>query len=98
MGSLAFLLLLVLLVWFWQTSLATRDRAIVTARETCKHNGLQLLDGTTSLQNIRPYYSRTNGPGFKRTYTFDYSEDGITRQNGCIVMHNMQITAVLLDG
>jgi hypothetical protein len=98
MESLTFLLFLVLLVWFWQASLATRDRAIATARETCKHRGIQFLDGTASLQNIRPYYSRASGPGFKRTYTFEYSEDGITRQNGCIVMHNLQITTVLLDG
>jgi len=98
MGSLAFLLFLVLLVWFWQASLATRDRAIATAREICKNKSVQFLDGTASLQNIRPYYSRASGPGFKRTYSFEYSEDGITRQSGCIVMHNMQITTVLLDG
>ena len=98
MEPIAFLLFLVCLVWFWQASLASRDRAITTARETCKHNGVQFLDGTASLQHIRPYYSRNSGPGLKRTYTFDYSEDGITRQTGCIVMHNLEITTVLLDG
>jgi hypothetical protein len=98
MEPIAFLLFLVCLVWFWQASLASRDLAITTARETCKHNSVQFLDGTASLQNIRPYYSRNSGPGLKRTYTFDYSEDGITRQTGCIVMHNMEITTVLLGG
>lgn len=98
MASLLFLFFLVVLVWFWQDSLATRDRAIGTARETCKQKGIQFLDGTASLQNIRPYYSRASGPGLKRTYAFEYSENGITRQSGCIVMHNMQITTVLLDG
>ena len=98
MESLAFLIFLLFLVWFWQASLACRDQAIRTARDTCKHSNIQFLDGTVSLQNIRPYYSRNNGAGLKRTYIFEYSEDGITRKDGCIVMYNMQITTVLLDG
>ncbi len=97
MESLAFLLFLVLLVWFWKASLESRDLAIRVARETCKHNNIQFLDGSASLQNIRPFYSRNSGPGLKRTYTFDYSDDGISRQTGCIMMENMQITTVLLE-
>jgi len=97
MESLAFLLFLLFLVWFWQASVASRDQAIRAARETCKHNSIQFLDGTASLQNIRPYYSHHSGAGLKRTYIFEYSEDGITRKTGCIVMHNMRITTVLLD-
>jgi hypothetical protein len=97
MSSLAFLLLIVLLVWFWQISLQSRDTALQTARETCKRQGLQFLDGTASLQSVRPFFSREQGPGLKRTYTFDYSADGIARHTGCIIMHNTQISAVLLD-
>jgi hypothetical protein len=97
MSSLVFLLLIVLLVWFWQISLQSRDTALQTARETCKRQGLQFLDGTASLQSVRPFFSREQGPGLKRTYTFDYSADGIARQTGCIIMHNTQISAVLLD-
>jgi hypothetical protein len=97
MTPLALLLLIVVLVWFWQVSQQCRDLAIVTAREICKQQGVQFLDGTASLQTIRPYFSRGTGPGLKRTYTFDYSEDGIARRTGCIIMHNAQISAVLTD-
>ncbi|MDH3832478.1 MAG: DUF3301 domain-containing protein [Gammaproteobacteria bacterium] len=97
MTPLVLLLLIVVLVWFWQVSLQCRDLAIVTARTTCKQQGVQFLDGTASLQTIRPYFSRGTGPGLKRTYTFDYSEDGIDRRTGCIIMHNAQISAVLTD-
>lgn len=97
MTPLALLLLIVILVWFWQISQQCRDRAIATARETCRQQGVQFLDGTASLQTIRPYFSRGSGPGFKRTYTFDYSEDGIARRTGCIIMHNAQVSAVLTD-
>ena len=97
MESLAFLLFLVLLVWFWKDGIESRDLAIRAARETCKHNNIQFLDGSASLQNIKPFYTRNHGPGLKRTYTFDYSDDGISRQTGCIMMENMHITTVLLE-
>jgi hypothetical protein len=97
MTPLALLLLIVFLVWFWQISQRCRDMAIQTARQTCKQQGVQFLDGTASLQSVRPYYTRAAGPGLKRTYTFDYSEDGILRRTGCIIMHNAQVSAVLVD-
>ena len=97
MTPLALLLLIVFLVWFWQISQRCRDMAIQTARQTCKQQGVQFLDGTASLQSVKPYYTRAGGPGLKRTYTFDYSADGLARQTGCIIMHNAQVTAVLMD-
>jgi hypothetical protein len=98
MTPLALLIIIALLVWFWQVSQQCRDIAIQVARQTCKQQGLQFLDGTASLKSIRPFLSRSAGPGFKRTYTFDYSEDGIGRRSGCIIMHNARISSVLLDG
>ena len=71
--------------------------AIVTARETCRRQGTQFLDGTAALQSLRLAWSRSEGPVLQRTYTFDYSEDGIGRRNGCIIMRNIRVVAVLLD-
>lgn len=97
MAPLTTLLIIALLVWFWQISQRCRDVAIQVARHTCKHQGLQFLDGTATLKSVKPYFTRHSGPGFKRTYTFDYSEDGVGRQSGCIIMHNSQVTSVVLD-
>jgi hypothetical protein len=97
MTPLALLIIIALLVWFWQVSQQCHDMAIQVARQTCKRQDLQFLDGTASLKSVRPYLSRAAGPGFKRIYTFDYSEDGIGRRSGCIIMHNAQISSVLLD-
>lgn len=96
MTPLALLLLIVFLVWFWQISQRCRDAAIQIARQTCKQQGVQFLDGTASLQSVKPYYTRAGGPGLKRTYIFDYSADGLARQTGCIIMHNSQITSILM--
>ncbi|MBT8121453.1 MAG: DUF3301 domain-containing protein [Gammaproteobacteria bacterium] len=97
MSALSLLLIILLAVLAWQYSMRSRDQAISTARNTCKRQGLQFLDGTAALQGIKPVFSGTHGPGLQRTYTFDYSEDGIGRRTGCIIMHNTAVTAVLLD-
>ena len=97
MTPLSLLLLIILLLWLWRTGQDSRDAAIATARETCERQGLQFLDGTPALQKIRPCFSRRTGPGLRRIYTFDYSADGVGRKTGCIIMHNTQVSAVLLD-
>ena len=97
MSSLTLLFCIVVLVWFWQASLKCRDIAIRTARTACARQGLQFLDGTVSLKNIRPYYRNADDLGLRRTYVFDYSDDGISRQAGCIVLHNSLISSVLFE-
>ena len=97
MSTLALLLIILVSVLFWQYSSQTRDKALRTARETCKSRGLQFLDGSAALQGIRPVFSGKYGPGLQRTYTFDYSVDGLGRHTGCIIMHNAVVEAILLD-
>lgn len=97
MSPLALLIVIVILVWFWLTSLNCRDIAIRTARASCAHQGLQFLDGTVSLKKIRPYYKDMDAPGLRRTYVFEYSSDGFSRQAGCIVLHNSRVTTVLFE-
>ena len=97
MSALALLLIILVAVLLWQHSTISRDRAINTAREICTSRDLQFLDGTAALQSIRPVFSWERGPGLLRTYTFDYSEDGIGRRTGCIIMHNTFVASVLLD-
>jgi hypothetical protein len=97
MTSLSLLFLIILFLWFWRIGQDSRETAIATARETCERQGLQFLDGTAALQEIRPCITRRTGPGLRRIYTFDYSADGIGRKTGCIIMHNTHVSAVLLD-
>jgi hypothetical protein len=95
--SLAILLLIVVIVWFWQANLRSRDIAVQTARGSCKAQGLQLLDGTVSIKSIKPYYHNSNDFGIERTYIFEYSGDGFSRQSGCIVMHDATVQTVVLE-
>jgi hypothetical protein len=88
------LILLALLVWLWQDTQQARERAILTARRTCDAQHLQLLDGTVSLQRLRP--SRCNGGRFclRRTFVFEYSTSGNDRQQGFVLMNGPAVTMV----
>jgi deoxycytidylate deaminase len=96
MSSLALLALIGLLVWFWLESLKSREFAIRVARNSCREQELQLLDGTVSLETVRPYFRNRDDYGLQRTYTFDYSEDGVSRQTGCVILHNNRVVSIVL--
>jgi hypothetical protein len=98
MGAIGLLLAILVLVLFWQAGQHSRATAIETARQTCQRQGAQFLDGTAALQTMRPFFNFREGPGLRRTYTFDYSVDGFGRHTGCVILRNTQVTAVLLDG
>lgn len=98
MTPLALLILIVLLVLIWQSNTQCRDIATRMARETCRRQDLQFLDGTVSLRSIIPTFKEGRLFCLKRTYVFDYSDDTINRRNGCIVMYNARIKTVLLEG
>ena len=98
MPSLAVLLLIVLIIWIWLKSLTYRDIAVQTARNTCTHEGVQFLDGSVSLRKIMPFYADIDHFGIKRTYVFDYSGDGLSRNTGCVILHNARIVSIVLEG
>ncbi len=97
MTPLAILLLIAALVWLWQANLHSRDIAVQTARDSCKAQALQLLDATVSIKQIKPYFHNSNDFGLQRTYVFEYSGDGFSRQTGCVVMHNSAVQTVVLE-
>ena len=97
MSAPALLLIIGLLIWLWLVSMQSRDIAIHTARKTCADQDLQLLDGTVLLRSIRPFARSIDNFGLRRTFSFDYSADGIGRQSGAILMHNRQVVSVILE-
>ena len=72
--------------WFWQNSLAARERANAAAIDACEQLGLQFLDGTVAFARIS--IARTDHPvlSLKRTYVFDYTASSIERRQGFVVL------------
>jgi hypothetical protein len=88
------LLLLALLVWLWQDTQQARERAILTARRTCDAQDLQLLDGTVSLQRLRPGRCHDGRFCLRRTFVFEYSSSGNDRQQGFVLMNGPSVAMV----
>lgn len=82
---------------FWVDTLGARDRANVAARDTCAATGAALLDGTVSFHRLRVVRGEQGRPAFERTYLFDYSEDGVTRRQGFVVVCGRRVESVGLQ-
>ena len=85
-ASLIPLLLLGLLLWFWQNTLRIRELAVSAARQTCDRQNLQLLDGTVVLHRLSLKRNPAGRMTLRRTFLFGYSEDGVERHTGFIIM------------
>lgn len=85
MTPLSGILIIGLTVWFWLDSARAREIATATCAKACKLRGVQFLDQTVSLSRLG--IGRTNtGLRLRRTFRFDFSEEGVTRHTGHIVM------------
>ena len=65
--ALALLVLAGLLAWFWQDSLAARERANAAAMEACERLALQFLDGTVAFARIGFTRGAGGGLALRRT-------------------------------
>lgn len=82
------------LAWFWYDSLGAREAANAAALETCQGTGAMLLDGTVAFRRLQAVRVAGGALGFRRTYIFDYTRDGATRQQGFVVMTGHSVDTV----
>jgi len=82
----------------WQSALDARETANRIARETCSRAVVQLLDGTVAFSGFRLQRDRDGRRRLLRTYTFDYSGDGVARAQGFVVLSRGRLEAVGLAG
>jgi hypothetical protein len=91
---LALLAAILGVAWFWHDSLGARERANEAALETCRSTGAALLDGTVAFRRLQPVRVDGGPLQLRRTYVFDYSRDGVTRQQGFVVMTGRRVDSV----
>ena len=91
---LALLAAILGVAWFWHDSLGARERANEAALETCRSTGAALLDGTVAFRGLQPVRVGGGPLQLRRTYVFDYSRDGVTRQQGFVVMTGRSVDSV----
>ena len=91
---LVVLVAMLALAWFWYDSLGAREAANAAALETCQGTGAMLLDGTVAFRRLQTVRVAGGALGFRRTYIFDYTRDGATRQQGFVVMTGHSVDTV----
>ena len=97
MSEILALLALAFAGWLLYEALRAREAAIRVTREACKQHGLQLLDDT--VQGVRLRFAR-DAQGVvrvRRSFVFDFSEDGVNRRAGSVVMLGGQVESMQLE-
>jgi hypothetical protein len=82
----------------WQLSLDAREAANRIAKHTCSRAVVQFLDGTVAFAGFRLSRQPGGRRRLLRTYTFDYTSDGVERAQGFIVLAGLRLEAVGLAG
>jgi hypothetical protein len=92
-SGLLLLVMLGALVWFWLTNLRVRELALRAAKEVCRRQELQLLDATVELQRLG--MRRVAGQvTLERTFRFSYSDNGVDRSSGFVIMVGNRVEQV----
>lgn len=96
MDNLFAILILLLLGWFWLDSLRAREIATEIGRAACTKRDLQFLDQTVALHRLR-LQRNESGLRWRRIYRFDFSEEGIGRRSGYLVLSGLDLETISLD-
>lgn len=91
---LALLAAMLATAWFWHDSLGARERANEAALDACQGTGASLLDGTVAFRRLQAVRVGGGALQLRRTYVFDYTRDGVTRQQGFVVMTGDSVESV----
>jgi hypothetical protein len=83
---------------YWQVAMEAREAANRIAKDTCSRAVVQLLDGTVAFSGFRLVKDAQGRRRLQRTYTFDYTNDGLERFQGFIVLAGGRLEAVGLAG
>lgn len=90
MSNLLAVFLLLILGWFWLDSLRAREIAVGICRAACEVRGFQLLDQAVALRRLGLSW-RGDGIRLRRVYRFDYSEEGVGRHTGSLVLRGINL-------
>ncbi len=91
-----FLLGIGLLAYWWRIS-GQKTRALLSAKNHCKHVGLQLLDQTLEFKKYRFAQDNQGQTRLCRVYEFDFCTDGEQRYNGEIMLAGFTTLRIVVE-
>jgi hypothetical protein len=90
-------LLIVALGWLWYDSMRARERALTAGRQACERDGLQFLDETVQIVKLWPARDAAGRLVLRRTYRFEFSDDGVRRRGGSVVILGADLESLDLE-
>lgn len=78
---------------FWSAARAAAERAGDVGRNACEAAGVQWLDQTVHASGLRLRRNDDGRLGFERSFRFEYSEDGVDRHVGQLVLRGDRLVA-----
>ena len=90
MTTIAGILLILLVFWFWLDSARAREIATGVCVAACEERRLQFLDQTVALRRLSLRWT-TRGVRLRRVYRFDFSEEGEGRRSGHITLVGIEL-------
>ena len=78
---------------FWSTARAAAERAGDVGRSASQAAGVQWLDQSVHASGLRLCRNEDGRLGFERTFRFEYSEDGVDRHVGQLVLRGDRLVA-----
>jgi hypothetical protein len=85
MNAIIAFLLICLIIWFWLDSARAREIATGICIVACHQRDVQFLDQTVGIIRIGMRWT-TEGVRLRRTFRFDYSDQGMERRSGHIIL------------
>ncbi len=83
--------------WFWYDSMRARERALRAGRSACERDGLQFLDETVLCTRTRPARDSDGRVRLRRCYRFEFSDDGVRRRSGSMVLLGVRLESLELE-
>lgn len=97
MQEILFIIALLAVIGYWWDTMVTNELAFQACKRICLNSQMQLLDSTVMRQRIWLRRSPSGGLQICRLYSFEYSEDNASRQNGYVVTIGHQVVETQMD-
>ncbi|GAA4862066.1 DUF3301 domain-containing protein [Luteimonas vadosa] len=78
---------------WWSAARAAAERAVEVGRDACRDAGVQLLDQTVHATGLRLRRRHDGRLGVERSFRFEYSDDGMQRYIGRLVLRGDELVA-----
>ncbi len=90
MGSLLGIASIGAAIWFWLDSARAREIATAICAAGCRQRDVQFLDQTVGLERMGLRWT-ARGVRIRRIFRFDFSEEGLGRHRGHIVLVGIEL-------